>query len=228
VILALGVRPEATLAQAAGLAIGARGGIVVDDRMRTSDPRIYAVGDAIEVRDVVIGLGLLGTGRTLGATGRLRGLVQRAECAHEFFDCGTGPRFAAADPDPLGRACIDERRRRHPGRGVAIVVETSLRFAPQHASRQALRRRRRRPESRLLVELVVDRFHNRMRNIEPGEVEQFERPHAKARRTLKDAVDGRVFRDAFAGDAQRFSAIASAGVIDDESRRVLGSNGGVT
>ncbi|HUM17180.1 MAG TPA: FAD-dependent oxidoreductase [Candidatus Nitrosotalea sp.] len=55
VILALGVRPEATLAQAAGLAIGARGGIVVDDRMRTSDPRIYAVGDAIEVRDVVIG-----------------------------------------------------------------------------------------------------------------------------------------------------------------------------
>jgi NADPH-dependent 2,4-dienoyl-CoA reductase/sulfur reductase-like enzyme/rhodanese-related sulfurtransferase len=55
VILALGVRPEATLARAAGLAIGARGGIVVDDRMRTSDPRIYAVGDAIEVRDVVIG-----------------------------------------------------------------------------------------------------------------------------------------------------------------------------
>jgi NAD(P)H-nitrite reductase large subunit len=55
VILALGVRPEATLAQAAGLAIGARGGIVVDDRMRTSDPRIYAAGDAIEVRDVVIG-----------------------------------------------------------------------------------------------------------------------------------------------------------------------------
>ncbi len=55
VILALGVRPESALARAAGLAIGARGGIVVDDRMRTSDPRIYAVGDAIEVRDVVIG-----------------------------------------------------------------------------------------------------------------------------------------------------------------------------
>jgi NADPH-dependent 2,4-dienoyl-CoA reductase/sulfur reductase-like enzyme/rhodanese-related sulfurtransferase len=54
-ILALGVRPEATLARAAGLDIGARGGIVVDERMRTSDPRIYAVGDAIEVRDVIIG-----------------------------------------------------------------------------------------------------------------------------------------------------------------------------
>jgi NADPH-dependent 2,4-dienoyl-CoA reductase/sulfur reductase-like enzyme/rhodanese-related sulfurtransferase len=55
VILAVGVRPEAQLAQAAGLVMGKRGGIVVDDRMRTSDPTIYAVGDAIEVWDVVVG-----------------------------------------------------------------------------------------------------------------------------------------------------------------------------
>jgi NADPH-dependent 2,4-dienoyl-CoA reductase/sulfur reductase-like enzyme/rhodanese-related sulfurtransferase len=55
VVLSIGVRPEAQLAQAAGLAIGRRGGIVVDERMRTSDPAIYAVGDAIEVRDVVVG-----------------------------------------------------------------------------------------------------------------------------------------------------------------------------
>jgi NADPH-dependent 2,4-dienoyl-CoA reductase/sulfur reductase-like enzyme/rhodanese-related sulfurtransferase len=55
VVLSIGVRPEAQLAQAAGLVIGGRGGIVVDDRMRTSDPAIYAVGDAIEVRDVVVG-----------------------------------------------------------------------------------------------------------------------------------------------------------------------------
>lgn len=55
VILALGVRPETGLAKAAGLQIGARGGIVVDAQMRTSDPDIYAVGDAIEVHDVVIG-----------------------------------------------------------------------------------------------------------------------------------------------------------------------------
>ena len=55
VVLAIGVRPEAALAEAAGLAIGKRGGIVVDDHLRTSDPDIYAVGDAIEVRDVVVG-----------------------------------------------------------------------------------------------------------------------------------------------------------------------------
>lgn len=55
VILALGVRPEVTLAKNAGLAIGARGGIVVDEHLRTSDPRILAVGDAIEVKDIVSG-----------------------------------------------------------------------------------------------------------------------------------------------------------------------------
>jgi NADPH-dependent 2,4-dienoyl-CoA reductase/sulfur reductase-like enzyme/rhodanese-related sulfurtransferase len=55
VILALGVRPDTTLARAAGLEIGERGGIRVDERMRTSDPHIFAVGDAIEVRDFVTG-----------------------------------------------------------------------------------------------------------------------------------------------------------------------------
>jgi NADPH-dependent 2,4-dienoyl-CoA reductase/sulfur reductase-like enzyme/rhodanese-related sulfurtransferase len=55
VILALGVRPDTALAKAAGLEIGARGGIRVDEHMRTSDPDILAVGDAIEVRDFVTG-----------------------------------------------------------------------------------------------------------------------------------------------------------------------------
>jgi NADPH-dependent 2,4-dienoyl-CoA reductase/sulfur reductase-like enzyme/peroxiredoxin family protein/rhodanese-related sulfurtransferase/TusA-related sulfurtransferase len=52
-ILAIGVRPETALARAAGLKIGPLGGIEVDDRMRTSDERIYAVGDAVEVVDFV-------------------------------------------------------------------------------------------------------------------------------------------------------------------------------
>lgn len=51
VILAIGVKPDTTLARAAGLAVGERGGIRVDEHMRTSDPDIFAVGDAIEVRD---------------------------------------------------------------------------------------------------------------------------------------------------------------------------------
>ena len=50
-ILAIGVKPDTTLAKSAGLEIGERGGIRVDDHMRTSDPDIFAVGDAIEVKD---------------------------------------------------------------------------------------------------------------------------------------------------------------------------------
>jgi rhodanese-related sulfurtransferase len=55
VILALGVRPDTGLAKSAGLAIGERGGIRVDEQMRTSNPNIFAVGDAVEVKDVVTG-----------------------------------------------------------------------------------------------------------------------------------------------------------------------------
>ncbi|MCP4210248.1 MAG: FAD-dependent oxidoreductase [Halieaceae bacterium] len=55
VILALGVRPDTTLAKTAGLEIGERGGIRVDDQMHTTDPDILAVGDAIEVKDYVTG-----------------------------------------------------------------------------------------------------------------------------------------------------------------------------
>jgi len=53
VLLCIGVRPETRLARAAGLEIGERGGIRVDDRMRTGDPHIWAVGDAVEVKDTV-------------------------------------------------------------------------------------------------------------------------------------------------------------------------------
>jgi NADPH-dependent 2,4-dienoyl-CoA reductase/sulfur reductase-like enzyme/rhodanese-related sulfurtransferase len=55
VLLAIGVRPEVTLARQAGLEIGALGGVRVDDHMRTSDDRIWAVGDAVEVRDFITG-----------------------------------------------------------------------------------------------------------------------------------------------------------------------------
>lgn len=55
VIMAVGVRPASTLAHSAGLAIGGRGGIKVDQHMLTSDPDIYAAGDMVEVTDTVTG-----------------------------------------------------------------------------------------------------------------------------------------------------------------------------
>jgi len=55
VLLSAGIRPENELAQEAGLAIGPGGGIRVNNLMQTSDPDIFAVGDAVEVRDFVTG-----------------------------------------------------------------------------------------------------------------------------------------------------------------------------
>lgn len=52
-ILSVGVQPETTLAKAAGLTLGLRGGIVVNEQYQTSDPDIYAVGDAIVVKQQI-------------------------------------------------------------------------------------------------------------------------------------------------------------------------------
>ncbi len=53
VILGLGVRPETTLAKTGGIKIGEKGGIKVDAHLRTNKPNIWAIGDAIEVKDCV-------------------------------------------------------------------------------------------------------------------------------------------------------------------------------
>ncbi|MGG3941784.1 CoA-disulfide reductase [Peribacillus psychrosaccharolyticus] len=55
IILAIGVQPETQLAKDAGLELGVRGTIKVNEKLQTSDPSIYAVGDAIEVKDYING-----------------------------------------------------------------------------------------------------------------------------------------------------------------------------
>ena len=55
VVLAIGVTPESSLAKDAGLALGMKGSILVNDRMETSNPDIYAVGDAVQVKHYVTG-----------------------------------------------------------------------------------------------------------------------------------------------------------------------------
>ncbi|MBQ7767368.1 MAG: FAD-dependent oxidoreductase [Oscillospiraceae bacterium] len=55
VVLAIGVTPESSLAKDAGLALGLKGSILVNDRMETSVPDIYAVGDAVQVKHYVTG-----------------------------------------------------------------------------------------------------------------------------------------------------------------------------
>ncbi len=55
VILAVGVTPDTRLAEQAGLELGIRKGIIVNDQLQTSDPHIYAVGDAVQVKDWIHG-----------------------------------------------------------------------------------------------------------------------------------------------------------------------------
>lgn len=59
VILSIGIRPENRLAKEAGIEIGDTGGIKVNSSMQTSDPDIYAVGDAVEVKDFITGFPLI-------------------------------------------------------------------------------------------------------------------------------------------------------------------------
>jgi len=93
VILAIGVRPDAGLARNAGLEIGDRGGIRVDERMRTGDEHIWAVGDAVEVKDFITGewtglplagpanrQGRIAAGNILGRDFVFRGVQGTAVC----------------------------------------------------------------------------------------------------------------------------------------------------
>ncbi len=55
VIMSVGVKPESSLARIAGLSVNQRGAIIVNEHMQTSDKDIYAVGDAVEVKDFITG-----------------------------------------------------------------------------------------------------------------------------------------------------------------------------
>ena len=55
VVIAIGITPEFALAKEAGLSLGMKGSILVNDRMETSVPDIYAVGDAVQVKHYITG-----------------------------------------------------------------------------------------------------------------------------------------------------------------------------
>ena len=111
-LLAVGVRPETRLARDAGLAIGPSGGIQVDAQMRTSDPAIWAVGDAVEVKDLV---------RDAPALIPLAGPANRQGRIAADAIFGRASRYTATQ-------------------GTAIVKVFGLSFAMTGASEAALRR----------------------------------------------------------------------------------------
>ncbi len=110
VVLGVGVRPENQLAVAAGLDVGPRGGIRVDDHLCTSDPDIYAVGDAIEVKDWVSGaptqVPLAGPANRQGAspptTSSAVTCVFAARKARRSSECSTASRRSR---EPRRKSC---------------------------------------------------------------------------------------------------------------------------
>ncbi len=115
IVMAVGVRPENSLAKNAGLEIGPRGGIVVDDTMKTSSPDIYAVGDVVQVSDPVTGnlvqiplaspanrQGRLAADNIFGREVHYRGTMGTAIC--KVFD------MAVATTGQTEKACIRDKR----------------------------------------------------------------------------------------------------------------------
>ncbi|MDQ7834981.1 MAG: FAD-dependent oxidoreductase [Humidesulfovibrio sp.] len=136
VIVAVGVRPNSGLARAAGLAVSERGGIQVDEHLRTSDPNIFAGGDCVELKHLITGspaylpLGSLANrqGRVIGtnlAGGAARFSGAVGSWCVKLFDisaAGTGLTLTAAraagfDAQSVHVSQLD-RAHFHPDKGI--------------------------------------------------------------------------------------------------------------
>jgi nitrite reductase (NADH) large subunit len=130
IVFSAGIRPRDELARAAGLAIGERGGIVIDDNCRTSDPDIYAIGECALWRGRIFGLVAPGydmarvAAATIGAAAGIAGVTGTAGAAVPVFagaDMSTKLKLLgvgvasigdahAASPGARAYSFIDERR----------------------------------------------------------------------------------------------------------------------
>ena len=118
IVFSAGIRPRDELARAAGLVVGERGGIAIDDACRTSDPNIYAIGECALWRGRIFGLVAPGYQMALVAAARIAG---SADAAFTGADMSTKLKLLgvdvasigdahAASPDARTYSFIDERR----------------------------------------------------------------------------------------------------------------------
>ena len=150
VIMAIGVRPNVSLAQAAGLTIGTTGAIKTDKCMCTSDPDIYAAGDCVEVTDLVTGQPAY---VPLGSTANKQGRVAATAL------CGGTDEFAGVLGSSVCKVfdhCVARTGLTEAAAGKAgFDVETALAPAPDKAHFM--------PQAKpLLLKLVVDRKDRRL------------------------------------------------------------------
>ena len=161
VILAIGVRPNATLAKQAGLGIGEKtGAIQVDDHMRTSDPDIYAAGDCVECMDRMTGQPCY---VPLGSTANKQGRVVAVNICggDEVFPGVVGSSICKIFDYCVARTGMTERT----ARSLGYDVITAMVPGPDRAHYM--------PESKiLLMKIVADKKTGRLLGVQvtgPGE-----------------------------------------------------------
>ena len=128
-ILAIGVRPESALAHTAGLKLSLKGAIVVDEHMRTSDPSIYALGDAVQIKDFVSEQD--GYVPLAGPANKQARIVADVICGVPSSYCGTqGSSIIKAFDLTVGATGINEKTAKRLG----IAYEKSFTYSSNHAS----------------------------------------------------------------------------------------------
>ena len=128
-ILAIGVNPESALAHAAGLKLSPKGAIVVDEHMRTSDPSIYALGDAVQIKDFISEQD--GYVPLAGPANKQARIVADVICGVPSSYCGTqGSSIIKAFDLTVGATGINEKTAKRLG----IAYEKSFTYSSNHAS----------------------------------------------------------------------------------------------
>lgn len=120
VVASIGVRPDSGLAAAAGLEVSQQGGILVDEQQRTSDPSIFAVGDAVAKRDLSGGgLGLVPLAGPANRQGRLAAdVIAGRDVA---FDAVQGTAIVGLFGLQAASTGWNEKRARLAGRPVRLI-----------------------------------------------------------------------------------------------------------
>lgn len=149
-VLAIGVRPRTELATSAGLAIGETGGIIVDHRMQTSDPSIFAAGDIVETHHLVTGSKLR---MPMAGPANRQGRTAGANAAGGHLECGgvLGTFIVRAGSMVAGKTGLSEREAAAAG----IDYVTSFTHSPDHATYY--------PGAQpMVIKLVVERQSGRL------------------------------------------------------------------
>ena len=156
VVISTGVKPNTEIAADAGLAVGSSGGIIVNNRMQTTDPSIYAGGDCVELANLVSGETLL---MPLGSLANRQGRIIAANIN------GGNSRF----PGTVGTFCIKIFDMGFARSGLTVQQAKAAGFDPVHAIVAQHDRAHFYPDAKLMyITLIADRKSRRVLGIEAG------------------------------------------------------------